>query len=107
MHMPPKLPAILLALATSAALAQTPAAKPEMTIAAKTTGMKHIDGLLPLDWDAKAGKLYLEIPHLADGKSQDLLYTHSLPYGTGSNDLGLDRGQTSRGQIVRFERTGP
>ncbi len=73
------------------------------TIATKTTGMKHIDGYLPLDWDAKTGKLYLEIPHL----ETDILYTHSLPYGTGSNDLGLDRGQISRGQLVRFERTGP
>ena len=50
-----------------------------------------------------AGKLYLEIPHL----DTDLLYTNSLPYGTGSNDLGLDRGQISEGRIVRFERSGP
>jgi hypothetical protein len=78
------------------------------TISTKTAGMKRIDGYLPLDWDAKAGKLYLEIPHFdADGHSPDVLYTHSLPYGTGSNDLGLDRGQISRGQLVRFERTGP
>ncbi len=60
-------------------------------------------GLLPLDWDAKTGKLYLEIPAL----NTDLLYMHSLPYGTGSNDLGLDRGQLSEGAIVRFERIGP
>ena len=78
------------------------------TIASKTAGMKHIDGYLPLDWDAKTGKLYLEITHLdADGKGPDILYTHSLPYGTGSNDLGLDRGQISRGQLVHFQRTGP
>ncbi|WP_353068510.1 zinc-dependent metalloprotease [Tunturibacter empetritectus] len=78
------------------------------TIAAKTSGMKHLDGYLPLDWDAKAGKLYLEIPHLdPSGRSPDLLYTHSLPYGTGSNDLGLDRGQISSGEILHFERTGP
>ena len=78
------------------------------TISSKTTGMKHIDGYLPLDWDAKAGKLYLEIPHLDPaGNSPDILYTHSLPYGTGSNDLGLDRGQISRGQLIRFQRTGP
>src|ERR1700722_14769396 len=73
------------------------------TIASKTTGMKHLDGFLPLNWDVKAGKLYLEIPHL----DTDILYTHSLPYGTGSNDLGLDRGQISRGQLIRFQRTGP
>ncbi len=78
------------------------------SISTKTAAMKHIDGYLPLDWDAKAGKLYLEIPHFdANGHSPDMLYTHSLPYGTGSNDLGLDRGQISRGQLVHFERTGP
>src|ERR1700677_15991 len=73
------------------------------SIASRTAGMKHMDGYLPLDWDAKTGKLYLEITHL----DTDILYTHSLPYGTGSNDLGLDRGQISRGELVRFERTGP
>ena len=76
---------------------------PPPTIAARTASMTNMPGLLPLHWDATAGKLYLEIPHL----QQDLLYTNSLPYGTGSNDLGLDRGQTSAGRIVRFERTGP
>ena len=70
--------------------------------------MTTMAGLLPLHWDANAGKLYLEVPRLGpDGHSQDYLYTNSLPYGTGSNDLGLDRGQTAQGKIVRFERTGP
>jgi hypothetical protein len=74
----------------------------------KTAGMKHFDGLIPLDWDAKAGKLYLEIGHLGtDGRSDEFIYATSLPFGTGSNDLGLDRGQTSEGRIVRFERSGP
>jgi len=73
------------------------------TIAVKTAGMTRMVGLLPLDWDARSGRLYLEIPEL----SKDLLYMHSLPYGTGSNDLGLDRGQVSEGAIVRFERIGP
>jgi Met-zincin/Domain of unknown function (DUF5117) len=78
------------------------------TIPAKTASMKHFDGFLPLDWDAQAGKLYIEIPHLdANGRSTDLLYTNSLPYGAGSNDLGLDRGQLSPGRLVRFERSGP
>ncbi len=97
----------LLLLATSFPAVLT-AQSPTPTIASKTAGMKRIDGLLPLTWDAKAGKLYLEIPHFdSAGNSQDFLYTHSLPYGTGSNDLGLDRGQISEGTIVRFQRTGP
>jgi hypothetical protein len=72
------------------------------TIGAKTASMRHIDGYFPLDWDAKAGKLYLEIPRL----NAEFLYTQSLPYGTGSNDLGLDRGKTAPGLVVHFERIG-
>jgi hypothetical protein len=72
-------------------------------IAAKTSSMQHMPGLLPLYWDAKSGKLYLEIPHL----NEDVLYVDSLPFGVGSNDLGLDRGQMSESRIVRFERAGP
>jgi hypothetical protein len=95
-------------LALLALSAILPATLSAQSIASKTTGMKHLDGYFPLDWDAKAGKLYLEIPHLdANGRSPDLLYTRSLPYGTGSNDLGLDRGQISSGEILHFERTGP
>ncbi len=60
-------------------------------------------GFLPLHWDAKGGRLFLEIPAL----DTDLLYFTSLPYGTGSNDLGLDRGQVSGARLVRFERFGP
>lgn len=83
-------------------------------LAARTAGMKHFDGLFPLDWDGKTGKLYLEVSHLDDkGHSEDFLYTHSLPYGVGSNDLGLDRGQLAgvgeggSSRVVHFERTGP
>ena len=72
--------------------------------------MRHMPGLLPLDWDAKAGKLYLEVPLTGNAdhtRSADFLYAESLPYGMGSNDIGLDRGQVSSGRIVHFERTGP
>ncbi len=69
--------------------------------------MTRMYGLLSLDWDAKAGKLYIEIPIHANNQSDELLYFHSLPFGVGSNDLGLDRGQVSPGVIVRFQRVGP
>lgn len=98
-----------LAACTSAAwsadapAAATKAPEHPATIAARTAAMRHMPGLLTLHWDEKSGKLYLEIPHL----DTDLLFLQSLPYGVGSNDLGLDRGQVSRARIVRFERIGP
>ena len=107
-----KLPILALLLAPITTPAQGPKAAAVLaelpTIAAKTAGMKHLSGFLPIDWDARSGKLYLEIPHLGpDGSSPDMLYSNSLPFGTGSNDLGLDRGQVSEGRIVRFVRSGP
>jgi Met-zincin/Domain of unknown function (DUF5117) len=73
------------------------------TIEARTSAMRHLQGFLPLHWDARSGRLFLEIPQL----HADMLYVDSLPYGTGSNDLGLDRGQVSPAKLVRFERIGP
>ncbi|HEY2683998.1 MAG TPA: zinc-dependent metalloprotease [Steroidobacteraceae bacterium] len=96
---------IVLSLALcSIVQAQSPS-KPRETsgLEAKTQGMQHLAGFMPLYWDAKSGKLFLEIPRL----SSDVLYVHSLPYGLGSNDLGLDRGQMSEPVIVHFERFGP
>jgi hypothetical protein len=73
------------------------------SIESKTSGMRHMSGFLPLHWDARGGRLFLEIPQL----NADMLYFDSLPFGTGSNDLGLDRGQVSQAKLVRFERFGP
>lgn len=76
---------------------------PVQTLAQRIAGMRHLEGFVPVDWDARTGKIYLEIAK----PGTELLYTNSLPYGTGSNDLGLDRGQTAPARVVRFERQGP
>jgi Met-zincin/Domain of unknown function (DUF5117) len=109
--MPLRVTSLLLAFALLVSVplaAQKTASAPE-PLAKRISGMVHHDGLLPLDWDANAGKLYMEIP-LSEAKgtrSQEYLFVDSLPYGTGSNDLGLDRGQLGRSRIVYFERVGP
>lgn len=79
------------------------ATTPDVSISKKIAGMRRMDGLFPLDWDAKAGKLYLEVASF----NKDFLLLESLPYGLGSNDLGLDRGQLGMGRVVRFYRSGP
>jgi len=74
-----------------------------VTIADKTTSMQKMPGYFNIYWDAKAGKLWLEI----DRWGTEFLYQSSLTAGIGSNDIGLDRGQLGGTHIVRFERSGP
>lgn len=80
----------------------TQAQKPQ-TITEKVAGMEKFPGFFPFYWDAKTGKIWLEI----DKWNTEFLYVESLPAGIGSNDIGLDRGQLGDSSIVRFDRTGP
>ncbi|MEP6714419.1 MAG: zinc-dependent metalloprotease [Terriglobia bacterium] len=93
----------LLALLTATLLCSGLCSGQTGSIAEKTRGMLPIPGYFPLYYDAKAGRLLMEIPRW----NTDFLYVHSLPYGLGSNDIGLDRGQIGGSMIVRFERRGP
>ena len=72
-------------------------------ISQKTAAFQKMPGFFPVYWDAKGGKMFLEI----DKWDQEFLYVSSLPAGIGSNDLGLDRGQLGATRIVKFQRTGP
>src|SRR3974390_799481 len=72
------------------------------TIAQKVAGAQKLPGYFNLYWDAKQGKLWLEI----DKWGTEFLYQSGLPAGVGSNDIGLDRGQLGHTGIVRFERSG-
>lgn len=73
------------------------------TITDKVKGMEKFPGFFTFYWDAKAGKIWLEI----DKWNTEFLYVESLPAGIGSNDIGLDRGQLGDSSIVRFDRSGP
>ena len=73
------------------------------SIATRTAGLTKRDGLFPLYWDERTGKLYLEIPAM----DQEFIYFTSLPWGVGSNDIGLDRHQLGRERLVTFSRSGP
>jgi hypothetical protein len=76
---------------------------PTPTIRERTKGMKAADGLFPTAWDARTGHLFLTIRQF----DQDFLFVVSLPYGLGSNDVGLDRGLLGVERIVHFSRVGP
>ncbi|HEX5462233.1 MAG TPA: zinc-dependent metalloprotease [Steroidobacteraceae bacterium] len=102
----------LVSLPAFAGMAQHEASNPK-SIAAATAGMQRRVGLIALDWDAKTGHVFLEIPMTGNAqhtRSPEYIYTHSTPQSVGTSSLGgygLDRGQISSGAIVRFERTGP
>src|SRR5580704_16719801 len=89
-------------VAANPGAAQTPSTRTP-TIAEKVAGAQKFPGYFNLYWDAKQGKLWLEI----DKWSTEFLYQSGLPAGIGSNDIGLDRGQLGGTHIVRFERSGP
>ena len=65
--------------------------------------MQKIDGYMPLYWDDKTGSLWMEINKL----DTEMLYSTGLTAGLGSNDIGLDRGQSGQGRVVKFQRIGP
>src|SRR5437773_10316633 len=92
----------LLGCGASGAAAARPETPQTATIAEKTAGAQKLPGYFNLYWDAKQGKLWLEI----DKWSTELLYQSGLSAGIGSNDIGLDRGQLGATRMVRFERIG-
>src|SRR5271165_3603017 len=75
----------------------------QKTIEQKTAGMQKFPGFFTYYWDAREGKLWLQI----DKWNTPFLYYESLPNGVGSNDIGLDRGQPGETNVVHFERIGP
>src|SRR3989442_12528995 len=56
------------------------------TISEKVAGMQKYPGYFPFYWDAKAGKIWLEI----DKWNSEFLYVESLPAGCGLKYLCLD-----------------
>jgi hypothetical protein len=84
-------------------LTATLPAPAQSSFADKTRGLLPIPGYFPLWYDSHTGRLLMEVSRW----DIDFLYVDSLPYGVGSNDIGLDRGQLGGTRVVRFERRGP
>jgi hypothetical protein len=59
-------------------------------------------GFIDVWRDVDKGRVLVTIGML----DQPMLMTTSLPYGLGSNDVGLDRGQGSEARLVHFEKRG-
>ncbi len=59
-------------------------------------------GYFSFYYDNETGNVYLEV----DKFEQEFLFQSSMPFGIGSNDIGLDRGQLGETRLVQFERVG-
>ncbi len=98
------LPLLYLTLLIGSAQAQSAAAPSNPpTIATFTSGMDKRPGFLTFYYDARKGKIWLEI----DKFDTELLYYPTLAQGVGSNDIGLDRGRLGQEHVVKFIRSGP
>ena len=87
---------VLFVVSTSSALAALP------SIGEFTSNMTKKDGLIPVYYDDESDKVYLAVPT----DHAEYLFQSSLPYGVGSNDIGLDRGQLGNTRLVSFEKFG-
>ena len=60
------------------------------------------EGLLNTYVDAKAGKVWLEVP----ANPEQFLYVEGLRAGLGSNPVGLDRGELGETRLIEIRRVG-
>ncbi|MEO7935848.1 MAG: zinc-dependent metalloprotease [Dokdonella sp.] len=93
----------LSSLPTSSAFAKSNAEASPPDAAAVTRGTEHIAGFLDVYRDSAKGRVLLGV-NVFD---KPFLLISSLPWGVGSNDIGLDRGQSGESHLVEFRRIGP
>jgi hypothetical protein len=77
-------------------------AKSPADIATATRDTEHVKGFLDVYRDSAKGRVLLGV-HALDAP---FLLVTSLPWGLGSNDVGLDRGQSGESHLVEFRRVG-
>ncbi len=86
----------LLLLLASSVWAELP------TISTFTETMVKKEGFVTFYYDAQSDRVYLQL----DETGKPMLFQSSMPYGVGSNDIGLDRGQLGDTRLISFERFG-
>jgi hypothetical protein len=67
----------------------------------KLKGLEKKDGFIPMYWDAKQGKVYLEVTKF----DSEFMYVYQTSGAAGTG--GIQRGAIARPQIVTFRRVGP
>ncbi|WP_339878855.1 zinc-dependent metalloprotease [Pseudidiomarina gelatinasegens] len=83
-----------------ATAAPTPQAKAQSSSAVTqfTAELTEHEGFFTFYHDQAKGKIYLQVPRQAP----QFIFQTSLPWGFGSNDIGLDRGQLGATRLASF-----
>src|SRR5690349_16438129 len=96
----------VLALAPALPLRAAPAAKADakapVDFATATQGTEPVAGFFDVYRDSAKGRVLLGVREIG----KPFLLVTSLPWGLGSNDVGLDRGQSGESHLVEFRRAG-
>jgi hypothetical protein len=92
----------LVAAVASAAVADKAASTTVADLATATRGMPSSAGLFDVWRDEAKGRVLLGVR----GFGEPFLMMSSLPWALGSNDIGLDRGQSSDSHLVEWRRVG-
>ncbi|HEX7917344.1 zinc-dependent metalloprotease [Rudaea sp.] len=92
----------LLIVAVVNAAPQPSESKAATDFASATQGLRHAAGFFNVYRDEAKGRVLLGVKEFG----QPFLMMSSLPWALGSNDVGLDRGQSSESHLVEFRRVG-
>jgi hypothetical protein len=90
-------------VAASAAAADKVATTTVVDFATATSGMQTSAGLFDVWRDEAKGRVLLGVRTFGE----PFLMMSTLPWALGSNDVGLDRGQSSESHLVEWRRVGP
>lgn len=88
----------LLTLALLIPVFSASAQEPSDPIAEFTKQMQHQPGFFSFYHAEQQGKFYLQVPR----NGEQFIFQTSLPWGLGSNDIGLDRGQLGATRLASF-----
>ncbi len=100
------LPILPLAAYGSPAKPKDAAAEPSKTFDQAVEGFTHLDGLLPLYLDQKAGRILVKLRCSAAGDCGTYLYQVQMRTGLGSTPIGVDRSAPAETQLLVFRRSG-
>lgn len=97
---------VVMMASSSQAQAQSASASNPSAVAEFTAELVAHEGFFTFYHDPQQGKVYLQVPKHSNSQAPQFIFQTSLPWGFGSNDIGLDRGQLGATRLASFHIEG-